>query len=359
MQLLRRGQRDIAVAEIRARLARMGFQVENLDEEFFDDKLDAAIRAFQQARGLNPDGIVGPLTLARIEEAHWALGDRVLQFVPGHLMRGEDVVTLQQRLVTLGFDLGKVDGLFGVRTDAALREFQQSVGIDADGVAGSDTFKAFERLARTVTGGRSEKLRQAVLLDSIRTGIAGKTIVIDPGHGGVDTGVSGFGIFESNVVSAIAHRLQGKLSALGASVALTRPLIHSTNPSDNERAQLCNEIDADFVISLHCDVATSPEASGIAIFHFGSELGGWSHSGQRAAQRVHSAVLEHTQAADCKVHARTWEILRLTRMPAIRVEVGYLSNQAEAEHLTTAKYQDELAQGISEGIQTFFAPSAS
>lgn len=359
MLLLRRGQRDIAVAEIRARLARMGFQVESLDEEFFDDKLDGAVRTFQQARGLNPDGIIGPLTLARLEEAHWALGDRVLHYIPAHLMRGEDVVTLQQRLTTLGFDLGKVDGLFGVRTDQALREFQQSVGIDADGVAGSDTYKAFERLSRTVTGGRSEKLRQAVLLDAIRTGIAGKTIVIDPGHGGSDTGVSGFGIFEANIVSAIAHKLQGKLSALGASVALTRPLVHSTNPSDAERAQLCNDIDADFVISLHCDVATSPDASGIAIFHFGSELGGWSHSGQRAAQRVHTSVLEHTHAADCKVHARTWEILRLTRMPAIRVEVGYLSNEAEVARLTNARYQDELAQGLSEGIQTFFAPSTT
>lgn len=359
MLLLRRGQRDIAVAEIRARLARMGFQVESLDEEFFDDKLDGAVRTFQQARGLNPDGIIGPLTLARLEEAHWALGDRVLHYIPAHLMRGEDVVTLQQRLTTLGFDLGKVDGLFGVRTDQALREFQQSVGIDADGVAGSDTYKAFERLSRTVTGGRSEKLRQAVLLDAIRTGIAGKTIVIDPGHGGSDTGVSGFGIFEANIVSAIAHKLQGKLSALGASVALTRPLVHSTNPSDAERAQLCNDIDADFVISLHCDVATSPDASGIAIFHFGSELGGWSHSGQRAAQRVHTSVLEHTHAADCKVHARTWEILRLTRMPAIRVEVGYLSNEAEVARLTNAQYQDELAQGLSEGIQTFFAPSTT
>jgi N-acetylmuramoyl-L-alanine amidase len=46
-------------------------------------------------------------------------------------------------------------------------------------------------------------------------------------------------------------------------------------------------------------------------------------------------------------------------MPAIRVEVGYLSNQVEAEYLTHARYQDELAQGISEGIQTFFAPSAT
>jgi N-acetylmuramoyl-L-alanine amidase len=337
----------------------MGFQVDSLDEEFFDDKLDGAVRTFQQARGLNPDGIVGPLTLARIEEAHWSLGDRVLQFIPGQLMRGEDVVTFQQRLTTLGFDLGNVDGFFGVRNDAALREFQMSVGIEADGVAAGETYKAFERLARTITGGRSEKLRQAVILDSIRTGIAGKTIVIDPGHGGSDTGVSGFGIFEANVVSAIAHKLQGKLSALGASVALTRPLIHSTNPTDSERAQLCNDINADFVISLHCDVATSVDASGIAIFHFGSELGGWSHSGQRAAQRVHAAVLAHTDAADCKVHARTWEILRLTRMPAIRVEVGYLSNQVEAEHLTHARYQDELAQGISEGIQTFFAPSAT
>ena len=355
-RLLRRGDRDVAVSEIRAKLAHIGFSVECSEPAFFDDRMDEAVRAFQQARGLNIDGIVGPLTLMRLEEARWSLGDRPLSFTPGHLIHGDDVISLQQRLSTMGFDTGKVDGIFGSRTETALKEFQQSVGIDVDGVCGTETFAALSRLRRTVSGGRAEKLRHAVLLDSLRTGIANKVIVIDPGHGGSDAGVSAHNVQESDVVTAIAQRLQGRLVAHGANVVLTRPLMSAGCPSDKERADLANSIDADLVISLHCDVATSPAASGIATFHFGAPNSGWSHAGERAAIRIHDAVLARTEAENCKVHGRTWEILRLTRMPAVRVEVGYLSNENEALRLTDAQYLDRIAAGISDGVVTFFEP---
>lgn len=354
--LFRLGDRDVAVSEIRARLAHIGFSVESTEPDFFDERMDQAVRAFQQARGLNIDGIVGPHTMRRLEEARWSLGDRPLSFQPGHLIYGDDVISLQQRLTTMGFDSGKVDGIFGVRTDQALKEFQRSVGIVVDGVAGLETFTALNRLTRTVSGGHAEKLRQSVLLDSLRTGIADKTIVIDPGHGGDDYGVVAHDVREVAVVTSIASRLQGRLSALGATVVLTRPLQNLGGPDDRDRAELCNSIGADLVISLHCDEATSPHAAGIAAFHYGSPTGGWSHAGERAAQRILFAILKHTHAADCHVHGRTWEILRLTRMPAVRIEVGYLSNESEAAALNDPKYQDQIAAGIAEGVVTFFAP---
>jgi N-acetylmuramoyl-L-alanine amidase len=354
--LFRRGDRDVAIDEIRAKLIHIGFPLESSDSSFFDDRLDEAVRSFQQARGLTVDGIVGPQTLQRIEEARWKLGDRTLSFVPGHLIHGEDVVSLQQRLSTMGFDCGKVDGIFGSRTDKALREFQRSVGVTDDGTAARETFDALQRLVRTVSGGRAEKLRQSLLLDSLRTGIADKTIVIDPGHGGIDTGIDAHNVRESEIVSMIANRLQGRLAALGATVVLTRPLQVASNPSDRERADLCNKVNADLVISIHCDAATSENASGISTFHFGSETGGWSHSGERAAQRIHQAVLERTQANDCNIHARTWDLLRMTRMPAVTIDVGYITNQDEAAALTDKKYLDDIAAGIADGAVTFFAP---
>ena len=356
MPLFRRGDRNVAIDEIRSKLIQIGFPVDSSDGTFFDDRLDEAIRTFQQARGLSVDGIVGPITLQRIEEARWKLGDRTLSFVPGHLIHGEDVVSLQQRLTTMGFDCGKVDGIFGIRTDKALREFQRSVGVDEDGTAGRETFQALQRLVRTVSGGRAEKLRQSVLLDSLRTGIADKTIVIDPGHGGNDSGVDAHNLRESEIVTAIASRLQGRLAALGATVVLTRPLQQSQNPSDRDRANLCNKVDADLVVSIHCDAATSENAAGIATFHFGSEHGGWSHAGERAAQRIHEAVLSRTQAEDCSIHARTWDLLRMTRMPAVTIDVGYLTNADEAHALADAKYLDLIAAGICDGVVTFFAP---
>lgn len=356
-RLFRRGDRDVAVAEIRARLAQIGFSVDSDDPEYFDDRVDDAVRGFQQARGLTIDGIVGPDTSRRLDEAKWRLGDRPLSFSPGHLIYGDDVTSLQQRLTSMGFDCGKVDGIFGVRTERALKEFQVSVGDSPDGIAAKATFDSLNRLTRTISGGHSERLRQSVLLDSLRTGITDKTIVLDPGHGGRDHGVEANGLREADITAAIVGRIQGKLSALGATVVLTRPLQHPKSPSDQERAELANQVSADLVVSIHCDAATSAAAAGIATFHYGSLTGGWSHAGERAAQRIHAAVLDKTHAADCQVHGRTWDILRMTRMPAVRVEIGYLTNAEEAAQLADAKYQELVAAGIAAGVTRFFAPA--
>lgn len=336
MRLLRRGDRDVAVGEIRARLAHMGFTVDCEEPTFFDERLDIAVRAFQTARGLTPDGLIGPLTLARLEEALWALGDRTLSFTPGHLMQGDDVVSLQQRLTTLGFDCGKVDGIFGKLTDRALREFQKSVGLPEDGVAASQTFEAFHRLRKTVSGGRSEKLRQSVVLDAMRTGIANKTIALDPEIGGNS----------EQLVNLVANKLQGRLTALGATVALTHPLMKPSAASEIDRANLCNKINADLVIAIQNN-ADNPEL----IFHFGSEHGGWSHTGQRAATRIQDAVSASIDK-EVAVNARSWEILRLTRMPAVVINL----NGADSDKFNENKYIENLVAGIANGISVFFEP---
>jgi N-acetylmuramoyl-L-alanine amidase len=75
------------------------------------------------------------------------------------MMRGDDVAALQNRLLGMGFDIGRIDGIFGPRTARALSEFQRAVGISDDGTCGPATFSALARLARTVTGGAPQTLR--------------------------------------------------------------------------------------------------------------------------------------------------------------------------------------------------------
>lgn len=353
--LLRRGDAGPAVAEVRARLADLGLLSDDprgqasSDEAVFDDDLDRAVRAFQQERGITVDGIVGPQTFRRLEEARWQLGDRVLSYVPGHLMAGDDVTELQRRLNQFGFSSGRADGLFGPQTDAALREFQQGVGVTADGTCGPDTFRAFERLVRAVSGGSAALLREQVTLSSLQSGIADKVIVVDPGD-----------VVDADLCHAIAVRLEGRLAALGTQVLLTRPAqasAVSSFPDDPSRAAFANDLGADLVVSLHVDRADSALPHGVATFYFGDPRGGHhSPSGRILAQRLHEEIITRTDVLDCRVHPRTWDLLRMTRMPAVRVELGYVSNAGDLKRLRSATFQDAIADALTTGLTQFCAP---
>ena len=356
---LRLGDCGPEIAELRARLDRLGLLRSPLHSDRFDDDVDAAIRAFQQERGLAVDGVVGPQTQRHLEEARWQLGDRALSYTPGHLMRGDDVAILQRRLTNLGFNAGRIDGIFGPQTDIALRDFQRGVGVSADGTAGVETFRALDRLSRSVVGGRPERLRQHVLLDALRTGVSDKVIVLDAAHGGPDTGNVNGGLVEAELVGELASRIEGRLLALGTTVILTRPAHQAPVAlTDIERAQFANETNADLLVSLHIDGCSNTRANGVACFHYGvAPDGGWSHSGERAAKRIQAAILGATSMHDCRVQHKTWELLRLTRMPTVWVEAGYLSNPEDAARWADPVFIDTLAEAIAGGIVAFFTPA--
>ncbi len=348
--MLRRGDTGAAVAEVRARLAHLGLCDTNApDPDAFDDELDRAVRAFQQERGITVDGVVGPHTFRRLEEARWQLGDRVLSYIPGHLMAGDDVTELQRRLNQLGFASGRPDGLFGAQTDAALREFQKGVGVTSDGTCGPDTFRAFDRLVRTISGGNAALLREQVTMSELQSGVADKVVVIDPGDA-----------VDADLCHAIAVRVEGRLAALGTQVLLTRParIDGGAFPDDPARAQFANDVGADLVLSLHVDRASSPEPNGLVTYYFGDPRGGvHSPSGRLLAERVQEELVSRTDLLDCHTHPRTWDLLRLTRMPAVRVELGYLSNPADARRLTSTSFQHTVADGLAEALTRFCAPT--
>jgi N-acetylmuramoyl-L-alanine amidase len=351
MSVIRRGDAGPAVAEVRARLAHLGLcsDVPDTPPDDFDDELDRAVRSFQQERGITVDGVVGQETFARLDEARWRLGDRVLWFNPGHLMAGDDVAELQRRLSTLGFLPDRPDGLFGEHTDVALREFQKGVGVTADGTCGPETFRAFDRLVRTVSGGNATTLREHLTLAHLQTGIADKVVLLDPGD---DVGEA--------LTHAIAVRVEGRLAALGTQVLLTRPAQpddSSERGDDRARATFANDVGADIVLSLHVSRAGSPLPNGLVTFYFGDERGG-SHSpaGRLLAGLVQEEVQLRTDLLDCHTHPRSWDMLRLTRMPAVRVELGYLSNDADARRLSSPVFQDVVAEGLAAAITRFCAP---
>ncbi|MFC5136844.1 N-acetylmuramoyl-L-alanine amidase [Actinomycetospora rhizophila] len=357
MQLLSRGDAGPPVAEVRAALEEMGIlEPAGPGPALFDDQLEQAVRIFQQHRGLITDGIVGPATYRALRDARWALGDRMLLLNTQQPLTGDDVFSLQERLLELGYDSGRADGVFGRQTEQALRSFQRDYGMSPDGMCGPRTLRHLGYLGRKVTGGRPGLLREQERLHRAGPRLSGKRIVIDPGHGGADRGVSvGQGaeaVTEAGIVGDVARRLEGRMAAAGMEALLS----HGPHdcPTDAERAGFANSAGADVVLSLHVDANASPAANGLAAFHFGTGNGATSTVGEALAGFIHRELLARTRMLDCGVHPRPWELLRLTRMPAVRVEIGYLTNDRDRAALLDPGFRDVVAEGILVAVKRLY-----
>jgi N-acetylmuramoyl-L-alanine amidase len=357
MEVLRRGDFGPVVAEIRSKLARLAL-LAAVGGDQFDDAVDHAVRAFQQRRGLRVDGVVGTETYRALDEAHWRLGDRLLSFIAGHPYVGDDVAVLQQRLLDMGFDPGRCDGILGRQTDIAVREFQRNVGLTSDGTVGPMTLRALDMLRRTVTGGSPSERREEERLHQGGGVLAGRVILVDPGHGGDDLGVCGHGLDEAEVAFDLASRIEGRLGPHGVQALLTRG--PDTCPDEVERAAFANETGADLLISLHADAAPSEHPSGVATYYYGAELPTrtvTSAVGERLATLVQGEIVARTDLVDCRTHPKAWQLLRMTRMPAIRIDAGYLSNETDAARLKTAEFRDTVAEAVVAAVQRLYLPA--
>jgi len=359
VQVYRRGDSGPAIAEIRDKLSRLDLlsRADSASTDRYDDALDRAVRTFQQRRGLRVDGVVGPETYRALDEARWRLGDRTLSQTVNHPYVGDDVAALQQRLLDLGFDPGRCDGIFGSRTAGALREFQRNVGLAADGILGPTTLAALQRLRRTVTGGSPSAQREEEQLRRGTGSLSGRVVVLDPGHGGDDLGACAHDLAEAEVALDLAARIEGRLGALGVETFLTRG--ENTCPEDEERARFANETEADLLLSLHTDAALSQGPRGVASYYYGTGSSDRPHSsavGERLAQLVQNEIVARTDLLDCRIHPKTWQLLRMTRMPAVRVDVGYVTNGRDAARLRTAEFRDAVAEAIVAAVQRLYLP---
>jgi N-acetylmuramoyl-L-alanine amidase len=301
------------------------------------------IRSFQQERGLHVTGDLNDATQRALEEARWKLGDRSLYLQSESMMRGDDVAALQSRLTEMGFHCGRVDGLFGQMTEAAVKEFQKSVGTKVDGKCGPATIIALLRLTKIVSGGAPGALRESAVQKNRGPALANKVIVLDPASED----------YEREIVYDIAQRIEGRLLALGASVFLTRGT--NNNPSEAERITFTNQSNADLLISLHLDSHKNSAARGVATFFYGSDQHG-VHSivGERFASLVQREICARTDFLNCRTHAKTWDSLRLTKAPAVRVDLGYATNESDAGRLSRPDFRDTIAESFIIAIQRLY-----
>jgi peptidoglycan hydrolase-like protein with peptidoglycan-binding domain len=137
--LLKRGASGTAVRQLQEALKEAGHDPGPIDGEF-GPATEAAVRAFQQEKGIAVDGIVGDITWLNIDEADTS-NPTIKKGSTGNPVR-----RAQKRLTLGGYDTGGVDGIFGANTESAVKRFQKDFGLTQDGIVGPKTWDKIDSL---------------------------------------------------------------------------------------------------------------------------------------------------------------------------------------------------------------------
>ena len=176
------------------------------------------------------------------------------------------------------------------------------------------------------------------------------TLVVDPGHGGIDPGAVGAeNVYEKDITLSIAQSVYLKsLTHPELRVVLTRDEdVHLTLPDRIGRA---NRINADAYVSIHTNSYYAPSVSGVETFV--NEDQGYATGGHHLAAFLQQQLVARTGARDRGVK-RAALYLHRAKMPAVLVEVGFLTHPVEGKCLQTLNYQDKLADAILDAVLAF------
>ena len=196
-----------------------------------------------------------------------------------------------------------------------------------------------------------------------------KTIFLDPGHGGRDSGAFYYNVAEKDLNMQIYRKLRTKLEELGYKVLTSRD---SDIDVDfiTERSRMVNKTNSDIFISIHFNATGNAysKASGIQTYSYSDEpdypskINQYWHNhpdriseSKRLAAAIHSSLLAETGAKDAGQLERSFAVLRETAKPAVLLELGYMDNFTESQQIRDSRYQDKLVAGIVKGIQKYYA----
>jgi len=289
------GEVGEAVSDLQARLAELDLPVDDPAGAFGPSTAEA-LRRFQAGRGLPATGVCDQGTFNALVAAGYHLGDRIL-YLRHPMLRGDDVAELQRRLSALGFDPGRIDGIFGTQTEAAVREFQHNAGLPADGRCGRETLADLVRLALR-DGGYDlvtplrERLR--VRAGGSRT-LEGRQIAVGD-QGGFAPGVAALA---KALYVAGAHTL----------------VLDDPNPSRQAAEANAAEVDCYVGFRIVAD-RTSCATAYYRGFRYESL------TSKRLAELVQRGVPARLALEDEGICGAALPILRETRMPAIELQLG-------------------------------------
>jgi len=186
--------------------------------------------------------------------------------------------------------------------------------------------------------------------------LLGKIICLDAGHGGSDPGSIGpSGTLEKDNTLAITLLLRDILESNGATVILTRDtdrnVLAPDSPASEElkaRVEIAADGNADLFISIHNDSFTSNTAMGTTCFHYGDA------QSMKLAALVQKNLVSELGTKDRSARFASFYVIRYTKMPAILVEVAFISNPEEEVLLSSTDGRTKIAESIFQGIANYF-----
>jgi N-acetylmuramoyl-L-alanine amidase len=175
--------------------------------------------------------------------------------------------------------------------------------------------------------------------------------MVDPGHGGKDPGAIGIGgLREKDVILPISQQVAAILEQQGVQAVLTRNSDYFVDLAP--RVTMAERTNANLFVSIHANAISRsrPDVNGIETYYY--------NSGQRLAQTIHKSILQGVNAKDRGVRKARFYVLRKTSMPAVLVEVGFVTGSEDAAKLSSPAYRTQMAQAIARGILQYIQQSS-
>ncbi len=204
--------------------------------------------------------------------------------------------------------------------------------------------------------------KERLTVQAMSWSVAGKVIMVDPGHGGIDSGaVGGAGILEKEINLEIAGRLAALFRQAGATAILTREGDYELTDRENKpgfsnrdelqsRLDLADKNNANLYISIHLNSYPSPDCEGAQVFYHPGSVD--SH---RLASLIQQELINRLGDNYRWAKAEDFFVLRNLKRPAVVVEAGFLSHPREGALLTDPAYQNKIAWCVYAGVVQFFA----
>jgi len=189
-------------------------------------------------------------------------------------------------------------------------------------------------------------LKSKKLTPTFKGGLSGKVIVVDPGHGGKDPGAESVtGVQEKTLTLATAQKLAKQLSALGATVYLTRDDDSTSNLK--QIVAFTNKIKPALFISVHYNYSSIKDVSGTETYYY-------SGQSRPLAVAVHEALTQSLGKKDRGLRRAMFYAIHHAGVPAILIEPLYLSSYNDEKLAKSADFQEKIAQAVAQGVKNYF-----